>query len=236
VCIPAKPGGFGLRRWQPRQGLARRPLRPLSPLAAAMSRARGHGEPSWRGGRVVECGGLENRCTLAGTEGSNPSLSARRQWTRSTSLDGTPWAYLQISKDGGRLWLFRYQRHGKARAMGLGSFSLVSLAEGREKARTACKLLLFNLPGHRIGEIVVVVAKPETELIGHILVGDASCACRPRRSCRLCPGVLPELCDHNHFCSNHWSMAAREVSRCGTSRASYFRSRMTPSATRSWNL
>ena len=29
------------------------------------------------------------------------------------------------------------------------------------------------------------------------------------------------------FCSNHASMAACEVSRCGTSRASYFRSRMT---------
>ena len=29
-----------------------------------------------RGAGVVERGGLENRCTLAGTEGSNPSLSA----------------------------------------------------------------------------------------------------------------------------------------------------------------
>ena len=28
------------------------------------------------GGRVVECGGLENRCTLTGTGGSNPSPSA----------------------------------------------------------------------------------------------------------------------------------------------------------------
>ena len=34
------------------------------------------------------------------------------------------------------------------------------------------------------------------------------------------------------FCSNHASMAACEVRRCGTSRASYFRSRMTLSATR----
>ena len=38
------------------------------------------------------------------------------------------------------------------------------------------------------------------------------------------------------FCSNHLSMAAWDVSRCGTSRASYLRSRMTPSATPSWNL
>ena len=29
-----------------------------------------------RGGRVVECGGLENRCAGNRTEGSNPSLSA----------------------------------------------------------------------------------------------------------------------------------------------------------------
>ena len=30
-----------------------------------------------RGGRVVECGGLENRLALSGHEGSNPSSSAR---------------------------------------------------------------------------------------------------------------------------------------------------------------
>jgi hypothetical protein len=29
-----------------------------------------------RNGRAVECGGLENRCTFAGTGGSNPSFSA----------------------------------------------------------------------------------------------------------------------------------------------------------------
>ena len=38
------------------------------------------------------------------------------------------------------------------------------------------------------------------------------------------------------FRSNHASIAAWEVSRCGTSRASYFRSRITLSATPSWNL
>jgi hypothetical protein len=30
-----------------------------------------------RGARVVESGGLENRCTRKGTVGSNPTLSAR---------------------------------------------------------------------------------------------------------------------------------------------------------------
>src|ERR1700760_888958 len=32
----------------------------------------------WRGAGAVDRGGLENRCTLMGTEGSNPSLSAIR--------------------------------------------------------------------------------------------------------------------------------------------------------------
>ena len=31
---------------------------------------------NWRGGRVVECAGLENQYTYMGIEGSNPSLSA----------------------------------------------------------------------------------------------------------------------------------------------------------------
>ena len=30
-----------------------------------------------RGAEVVERGGLENRCAFTGTEGSNPSLSAK---------------------------------------------------------------------------------------------------------------------------------------------------------------
>ena len=30
----------------------------------------------WRDARVVDWGGLENRCTLTGTQGSNPCFSA----------------------------------------------------------------------------------------------------------------------------------------------------------------
>jgi Arm DNA-binding domain len=48
-------------------------------------------------------------------------------------------AYLQIAIGGTRAWVFRYQRHGKARHMGLGSFSLLTLAEAREKARAAAQ-------------------------------------------------------------------------------------------------
>ena len=32
---------------------------------------------NWKGAGVVDRGGLENRCTLAGTQGSNPCLSAK---------------------------------------------------------------------------------------------------------------------------------------------------------------
>ena len=39
---------------------------------------RGAASPIRRGGRVVECGGLENRLPLRGYEGSNPSSSARQ--------------------------------------------------------------------------------------------------------------------------------------------------------------
>ena len=35
--------------------------------------------PCWRGARVVELDGLENRCARKGTEGSNPSLSATKK-------------------------------------------------------------------------------------------------------------------------------------------------------------
>ena len=34
-----------------------------------------------RGAGVVERGGLENRCAFIGTEGSNPSLSAKNALT-----------------------------------------------------------------------------------------------------------------------------------------------------------
>ena len=51
-------------------------------------------------------------------------------------------AYLQISKRGTKAWLFRYQRDGKARQMGLGPCALVTLAEARAKAVEARKALL----------------------------------------------------------------------------------------------
>lgn len=52
--------------------------------------------------------------------------------------------YLQVSKAGGRSWIFRYRLNGRKtpRDMGLGPLHTVSLAEARDKARTARGQLL----------------------------------------------------------------------------------------------
>ncbi|MEQ9248837.1 MAG: Arm DNA-binding domain-containing protein, partial [Nitratireductor sp.] len=50
--------------------------------------------------------------------------------------------YLQVAPAGGRSWVLRFQRNGRARWMGLGPTDLVSLQEARQKAQDARKLLL----------------------------------------------------------------------------------------------
>src|SRR4051812_34411358 len=54
-------------------------------------------------------------------------------------------AYLQIAAGGTKAWVFRYQRDGKARHMGLGPFELVTLAEARDKAWRARRGLLEGI-------------------------------------------------------------------------------------------
>lgn len=49
--------------------------------------------------------------------------------------------WLHIGKTGGKSWVLRYQRDGRAREMGLGPVDLVSLAEARELAREARRAL-----------------------------------------------------------------------------------------------
>jgi integrase len=51
-------------------------------------------------------------------------------------------AYLQITGDNGRSWVFRYERAGRGHHVGLGPANLVTLAEAREKARAYRRLLL----------------------------------------------------------------------------------------------
>ena len=48
---------------------------------------------------------------------------------------------LHITPSGSRSWIFRYQRAGRRREMGLGSAAAVSLAEARRKAADARKLM-----------------------------------------------------------------------------------------------
>lgn len=48
---------------------------------------------------------------------------------------------LQVTKAGGKTWLFRFQLNNKTREMGLGSFKTVSLKDARDKAAQAKALL-----------------------------------------------------------------------------------------------
>jgi integrase len=49
---------------------------------------------------------------------------------------------LQVSKWGTKSWVFRYQRDGRDRHMGLGPAGVLSLADARERARECRRLLL----------------------------------------------------------------------------------------------
>lgn len=49
--------------------------------------------------------------------------------------------YLQVSKEGTRSWIFRYQFEGRVRDMGLGSALVIGLADARDFA-TECRRLL----------------------------------------------------------------------------------------------
>jgi integrase len=53
-------------------------------------------------------------------------------------------AYLQITGQNGRSWIFRYERDGRARHIGLGSCRYISLAEAREKAHAMRRSLILD--------------------------------------------------------------------------------------------
>src|SRR3712207_2158907 len=53
--------------------------------------------------------------------------------------------WLQVSPSGTKSWLLRYMLNGRSRHMGLGPVPLLSLAEAREKAREARRLLLDGI-------------------------------------------------------------------------------------------
>lgn len=53
--------------------------------------------------------------------------------------------YLQVTPSGAKTWVLRYMLRGHAREMGLGSISLVSLAEARQKALDARRLCMEGI-------------------------------------------------------------------------------------------
>jgi integrase len=50
--------------------------------------------------------------------------------------------YLQVSRTSTKAWIFRFMLNGRSREMGLGPIDIVTLADARERARQARKLLL----------------------------------------------------------------------------------------------
>lgn len=52
--------------------------------------------------------------------------------------------YLAVARGGSRSWIYRYQFRSKRRDMGLGSASVVTLAEARDLAYEARRLLVFS--------------------------------------------------------------------------------------------
>jgi integrase len=50
--------------------------------------------------------------------------------------------YLQVSRGGSKSWIYKYMLDGRAREMGLGPLSLISLGEARSRATEARKLRL----------------------------------------------------------------------------------------------
>jgi integrase len=53
--------------------------------------------------------------------------------------------WLQVTPTGTKSWLLRYMLNGRSRSMGLGPLDLISLAEARERARSARRRLLDKI-------------------------------------------------------------------------------------------
>jgi integrase len=79
---------------------------------------------------------------LSALDVSRALRSAKRGNSSTTMHPDGGGLYLQAKGLTGCSWIFRYERGGKQRYLGLGSAELVSLAEARDKALAARKLLL----------------------------------------------------------------------------------------------
>jgi integrase len=76
---------------------------------------------------------------MAKTVGKLTALKVGRALTAGMYADGAG-LYLQVTGTGAKSWIHRYSIRGKAREMGLGSLSAVSLADARTRA-AACRAL-----------------------------------------------------------------------------------------------
>ena len=76
---------------------------------------------------------------MAKTVGKLTALKVGRALTAGMYADGAG-LYLQVTGTGAKSWMYRYSIRGKAREMGLGSLSAVSLADARTRA-AACRAL-----------------------------------------------------------------------------------------------
>jgi len=94
---------------------------------------------------------------------------------------------LQISKWGTKSWIFRYERDGRDRHMGLGPLVDLSLAEARDKAARCRKLLLDGSVASNISPLT----SPPGAIPSIVRNGDrrsrrtstrSSASCRRRRS------------------------------------------------------
>ena len=70
---------------------------------------------------------------MARTVGKLTALKVSRPLKPGMYADGAG-LYLQVTGAGAKSWLYRFSLQGKAREMGLGSLSAVSLSEARIKA------------------------------------------------------------------------------------------------------
>src|SRR5262245_27966557 len=76
---------------------------------------------------------------MARTVGKLTALKVARDLPAGMYADGAG-LYLQVTGAGAKSWMFRFSLNGKAREMGLGSLSAISLADARAKAAECRRL------------------------------------------------------------------------------------------------
>jgi Arm DNA-binding domain len=76
---------------------------------------------------------------MARTVGKLTALKVARRLPPGMYADGAG-LYLQVTGEGAKSWIFRFSLRGRAREMGLGSISALSLSDARTKAAECRRL------------------------------------------------------------------------------------------------